>query len=74
MHEIKRKIFKAFDTADSPVPYRFGFSGGAVEREYIENEKTNEDLYINCVESDEHGMSVRIGRRVKEKKNFPLTE
>ena len=51
MHEIKRKIFKAFDTADSPVPYRFGFSGGAVEREYIENEKTNEELFINCMES-----------------------
>ena len=70
-----RFLFKAFDDADSAVhPFFFRFYGGPVEREYIENEKTNEDLYINCVESDEHGMSVRIGRRVKEKKNSPLTE
>ena len=63
-------IFKAFNDADSSVhPFLFRFYGGPVERELIENAKTNEKLFINCLESDEHGMSVKIIRSAKEKKN-----
>ena len=50
-------------------PFRFGFSGGPVESEWILNETTNEELLINYVEPDEDGMSVKIIRSVKEKKN-----
>ena len=57
-------------------PFSFSFSGGPVERELISNEKTNEDLFINCVNSDEAGigMSVLIKRCAKEKEDSPETE
>ena len=63
-------VFELFNDADSPVhPFSFGFSGGPVEKELIENEKTNEDLFINCVDSDQDGMAVLIERSAMEKKN-----
>ena len=65
--------FKAFNESNSPVhPFLFRFGGGPVDRELIDNEETNENLYVNCVDSDEH-MSVRIIRIAKENKNSPET-
>ena len=57
-------------------PFLFGFSGGPVERELIENEKTNEELVICNVDLYAMGMSVAIyrNRSVKEKKNSHETE
>ena len=51
-------------------PFCFSFSGGPVESELIENEKTNEELFISYVEPDGPGMSVRIRRYAMEKKKF----
>ena len=51
----------------SPVrPFFFRFDGGPVEREIIDNEKTNENLFINCRDSGEDGMTVVIKRSAKE--------
>ena len=66
---IIKVVFEAFHDADSPMPFSFGFSGGPVEIELIENEKTNEDLFINCVDSDQDGMAVLIERSAMEKKS-----
>ena len=64
---IKIKIFKAFNDANSPVhPFSFCFDGGPVDRELIENEKTNENLFINFRDSGEDGMTVVIKRSAKE--------
>ena len=49
-------------------PFRFGFSGGPVERELIENEKTNENLLMGSMDLGA-GMMVVIQRSAKEKKN-----
>ena len=52
------------------LPFRFGFSGGPVEMEVIENEKTNEELIMWSVDlGAEAGMMVVIKRSAKEKKN-----
>ena len=57
-------------------PFCFSFSGGPVESEYIENETTNEELFISYVEPDEddNGMPVLIKRSAKKKEDSPETE
>ena len=75
MNKMSMKIVFQINDTDSPGhPFSFGFSGGPVESELILNEKTNEELFINCVESDEDVMSVAIYRSTKEKKNSRETE
>ena len=66
---IIKIVFQTFNDADSPVhPFVFGFSGGPVEMEVIENEKTNEELAMGSKDlGAEAGMYVVIIRSAKEK-------